>query len=421
MHAEYSDSPLPSAPRPIGPGRVLAPPTLGTLSKPSSPWWKVLTGCAIGCGVVGLAVAAFLIWGAWRVISPGPQVPTEVVVTPAAVAVVHLAGDERAHGLTRLLGAAMAEHNRRQRQAAARQLPDSLRWLERFDTMQDARSGDAVGMWLPNEATLAVLLAANERRHIALAANFRGLVRPIRAFLTSAMKGKGSDATVHTHAGRDVAVFPNGSALSFAGGTLLWSDSAELVEAALDRAQSGTAAGQPGFLPEGAYERLKAGHVLVAAAHNRGSFLTAALMEAMEAPRYGAVGDEHASTAERSPHPFAALAERLQAATLAVAVPSADRADVTLTGLTRDEGAAEAWRTALTEYLDGLRERIAASGLDLAHELAVDRRDVTLVLHLSGLQHLADEWAKTMAGQVEGAEPGGEVSSTPPPPEAPPR
>lgn len=424
MSAQIPGTPLPPAPPPIVPGRTPAPPTLGTLSKPASPWWKVLTGCAIGCGAVGLAVVAFLIWGAWWVVSPGSQAPTEVVVAPEAVAVVHLAGDERAHGLTRLLGAVMAEHNRRQRRAAVRELPDSLRWLERFGTAQDAQSADAIGMWIPSEATLAVLPAPEGRRHIVVAANFRGFVRPIRTFLTAAMKGDGSEARVHQHGGQDVAVFPNGGALSFAGGTLIWSDSVELVEAALDRAKGSTPGAGPGFLPEGAYERLKAGHVLVAAADNRGGFLASVLPTMLEARPEGAGGDEAAPTTgspERAPGPLDTLTERLQTATLALAVSSADRAEITLAGITVDQAGAEAWRAALAERLDGMRERAAADGLELEPELTVAGHDVTLVLRVSGLRRLVDEWVKDAGAQVEGGESPGKVSSTPPPAEAPPQ
>lgn len=416
-------SSLAPPPPPIGPGRAAAP-TLGGHAKPSSPWWKVLAGCAIGCGVVGVAVVAFLIWGAWWVVSPGAQVSTDLVITPEAVAVVHLAGDERAHGLTRLLGAVMGEHNRRQRQAAARELPDSLRWLERLGTAQDAQTADAIGMWIPSEATLAVLPAPDGRRHLALAANFRGFVRPIRAIITSAARGEGGHGSVYTHAGHEVTRFSNGSALSFAGGTLLWADQAELVEAALDRVEAETEAAGPAFLPEGAYQRLTAGHVLVGAADNRTGHLTALARDSILARAEDADEDgpePPAEAPEPPPNPLLALVERLEATTFAVAIPSADRADVTLTGVALDTAAAEAWRAALAERLGGLRERAAAEGLEVEPVLGVAGRDVTLVLRISGLRSLIDAWAEESAAQIadDGAQDA--VSSTPPPAEAPPQ
>lgn len=369
-------------------------------------------------------MVAFLIWGAWWVVSPGSQVPTEVVVAPEAVAVVHLAGDERAQGLTRLLGTVMAEHSRRQRRAASREIPDSLRWLEHLGSAQDAQTADAIGMWIPSEATLAVLAAPDGRRHLAIAANFRGFVRPIRALVTSAAKGEGGHSSVYTHAGHEVTLFPNRSALSFAGGTLLWADKAELVEAALDRAKADGPAAGPAFMPEGAYERLAAGHVLVGAADNRTGHLTAMLRDSIltQADQANEDGDElPAEAPEPPPSPLLDLVERLETATLAVAIPSSDRAEVTLAGVALDAAAAEAWRAALAERLAAVWEKARADGLEVEHELRVTGREVTLVLHISGLRDLVDTWAEEAEAGTAGNDARGEVSSTPPPAEAPPQ
>jgi len=361
--------------------------------------------------VVVLAAVALLIWGACWVVTPGQQVPTDVVITPDAVAVVHLAGDERAQGLVHLLGAAMTAHDRRQRRAAARETPDLMRWLERFGAGQETQPADAIGMWIPKEATMAVLPAAPDEGRVVLAANFRGFVRPIRAMLTAGARGDGGKASVYTHAGREVARWPGGGALALAGGTLVWGEREALVEAVLDRIAARAAATGPAFLPEGAYERLQADHALVGAADNRNGALTAMLRRA--AARAGG------EAPELPPHPLVDLVERLETATLAVAFPSSDRARVKLTARCRDEEAAEAWQNALFDLLEAVREDAAKHGIEIGPELRADGREVTAVIHLAGLRNLFEAWAEGAAAPTGGDSSEDDASSGRPPPEAP--
>ncbi|MCU0290948.1 MAG: hypothetical protein MUF10_03025 [Thermoanaerobaculaceae bacterium] len=421
-----SQTPPSSGPPLIIPGHpvpVLSP--SGPRTAPS-PWRKVLVGCAIGCGVVGLAVAAFLIWGAWWVVAPGSQVSTEVVLVPEAVAVVHFAGDERARGLVELLGTLVTESGRRQNARTFSKLPESWRWLERLGAGQDQRAAGGMGAWVPSEATLVVVTGQDERRHVVLAANFKGFVRPLRALVTSSARREGKASTVTTHAGREVTVFSDSSSLSFVGGTLLWSDDTRLVEAALDRADDGPPARSPSFLPEDRYAGLKEGRVLVAAATNRTGLLTtlgtfASVRGPSDSPAAGKVTAELPAGAADSPeNPLVPLVEGLDQATLAVTVPTRDRAEIELVLVPADPAALQPWRALLTERLEAVRLAAAAHEVQLDHDLRVEGDRVVAAVRMSGLTNLAREWAEVTAREDESSNPGiGESDSTPPPAEAP--
>lgn len=421
-------APPSSGPPPITPGHpgpILQ--SIGPRAAPS-PWRKVLVGCAIGCGVVGLAVAAFLIWGVWWAVSPGSQVSTEVVLVPEAVAVVHFAGDERSRGLVELLGTLVTESSRRQNARTFSKLPESWRWLEKLGAGQDQRAAGGMGAWVPSEATLVVVQGQDERRHVLLAANFKGFVRPIRALVTSSARREGKARTVTTPAGREVTVFSDSSSLSFAGGTLLWSDDAGLVEAALDRADDGPPARSPSFLPEDRYAGLKEGHVLVAAATNRTGLLTtlgtfASVRGPSDSPAAGKVAAELPAGAADSPeNPLVPLVQGLEQATLAVTVPTRDRAEIELVLVPIDPAALQPWRALLTERIEAVRLAAAAHEVQLDHDLRVEGDRVVAAVRMSGLTNLAREWAEMTSIEDDTSDAGADRGDpTPPPAEAPPQ
>jgi hypothetical protein len=422
-----SQAPPSSGAPPITPGHP-APilPSSGPRATPS-PWWKVLAGCAIGCGVVGLVVVAFLIWGAWWVVSPGSQVSTEVALVPEAVAVVHFAGDERAQGLAELLGALLTESNRRQSKAAFDTMPESWRWIEKLGTSQDRQAAGALGMWIPSEATLAVVSGQDAKRHVLLAANLKGFVRPIRALIASSARREHKARTVTTHAGQELTVFSESSALSFAGGTLLWSDDPRLIEEALDRAHDKLPPRSPSFLPESAYAELKNGRVLVAAATNRTGFLStlgtfASVSGASDGPNPDeTAGELPAEAPEPRENPLVPLVQGLEQATLAVTMPTRDRAEIELVLAPAAAAALQAWQTLLNERFEAARVAAGAHDVQLAHDLRVEGGRVIAGVRLSGLTNLVREWAEATALEIK--RPDGSVGQdplTPPPAEAPP-
>lgn len=386
----------------------------------------MLVGCAIGCGVVGLAVVAFLIWGTWWAVSPGSQVSTEVVLSPDAVAVVHFTGDERARGLVELVGTFVTETGRRQNTARFGRLPESWRWLEKLGAGQDKQASGGMGAWIPSEATLAVVPGQDERRHVLLAANFKGFVRPLRALVTSSARHGGKARTVTTRAGREVTVLSDSSSLSFVGGTLLWSDDTRLVEAALDRADGGPPARSPSFLPEDTYAALKSGRMLVAAATNRTGFL--ATLASLASVRSSAadlsteVSDERlpAEAPEPPENPLVPLVQGLDQATLVISMPTPDRAEIELALVPADGETSQAWRELLTKRLDAVRQAVRAHDVQLDHDLRVESGRVIAAVRLSGLTNLARAWAEattiedeTSVDEVDGH------GTTPPPAEAP--
>ena len=133
-------------------------------------------------GAIGL-VAAFVAggFGLWWAMTPGEQVSTEGVMGPeceAAIWVGDLASDDQA---ILAVGHALEELQRANRARRSQRLPESVRWLEGLEGA-GRHDREALGMFLPSEATIALEPRAGAAAYVA-AVNFRAYTRMVKAAL----------------------------------------------------------------------------------------------------------------------------------------------------------------------------------------------------------------------------------------------
>lgn len=199
--------------------------------KQSRTGTKIVIGCAVALGLVVLVGLAVIVAGGYWLMRPGLQVPTAVVVGPQSTGRVRLENAGADPGVRELMGEFFQAARDAGNEANGHVLPE---WVERMQSMQAAQSGQQMEMWLPREATLSLEPQGDEVGWVA-AANFKQLVRPIAMVLGRTFK-KERGVRVVVHGGREVFVFPGGTALCFADGTLLVGRPEHTLTAALDRA-----------------------------------------------------------------------------------------------------------------------------------------------------------------------------------------
>lgn len=202
------------------------------------PFEKVLIGCGVGCGVLILAAVIAGGFGAFWVLTPGEQIATERIVGGDSLGVVRmneLATDPGTQELLTRLGKAMTDFNRRQQEAV---LPDEMKWLSRFQ--RDASARD-FNRFIPKEATLAFEPDGDGdgAPDLVFAANFRTMVRPIKAMISLMARGEGAEGFHTEYRGYDVYLFPieHGETVpvTFVASTLIVASSRAGLEAAVDR------------------------------------------------------------------------------------------------------------------------------------------------------------------------------------------
>ena len=94
-----------------------------------------------------------------------------------------------------------------QRRGGQPQLPAWIR------AMQAQQARQAIGQWLPREATVSLEPDDTGERRLVFAANLRGFVRPIRMAVTQSMKGD-PHATITRHGDREILNVSVSAALS---------------------------------------------------------------------------------------------------------------------------------------------------------------------------------------------------------------
>lgn len=221
---------------------------------------KLLIGCGVGCGVLILAAVVAGGIGAFWFFSPGEQVATERIVGEESLGVVRmneLATDPGTQELLTKVGQALTDLNRRQQEAV---LPDEMKWLTRFQRPTSARE---FNRFIPKEATLVFEPAADAdgAPELVFAANFRTMVRPIKAMIALMARGESAEGFRTEYRGNDVYLIPldkgETAPVTFVGSTFLVASSRTSLERAVDRIVDGTAVGLEPLMrgaPEGTWD-----------------------------------------------------------------------------------------------------------------------------------------------------------------------
>lgn len=209
--------------------------------------WKVPGGCALGCaavlGVAFLIVAGYL----WWLLGPGKQHPTQAAAGPEATGAYHLRDLGEDEGAREALEEVVRDVQRRSASRPGNEMPG---W---FPSDPGSLAG-AIGKVMPREGTLAFERVPGRGEPAAvLALNLRGFTRPLRMMLEN------PDNRPETYRGMPI-ISPEGDELEIAmvDGTLVLSDDAQALRAAIDRLLDGTGGPVEGRLeilqppPEGA-------------------------------------------------------------------------------------------------------------------------------------------------------------------------
>lgn len=345
------------------------------------PWWgKALLGCGVGCAVLGAGAGVLFFAGVWWVLTPGVQIATDQVVTPDAVAVLHFSGQENLEGLTQLASVFLAEANEEQWRQRRERLPDSLRWIESIARMQDSQAGQAIGMWLPREATVAVVPNENGMRRVVLAANLRTFVRPVRMIV---LHSSHPPRRVEKRAGAEI-VHPQGdAAVCFAGGTVLWANPASALDRVLERARANSPPDRPAFLPAARYDRWKSGWSLALLADGRDERnreIVAGLLGS------GSDAEAEGRTArEREPSlSYVAAGARLA---------TADRFEAEFDLAVPDAVSASRWQALIDSLLARGAKTARAQGLTLTGTSRQTADGLTADVRLDGITAFVRRWA----------------------------
>lgn len=222
------------------------------------PLEKLLLGCAMGCGalvLVGLAAGGF---GAFWFFTPGKQVATDLIVGEESLGVFRtdeLATDPGTQALLTKVGRAFGDLNRRHQQAT---LPEEMKWLSGLQRSPSARD---FNRFIPREATLVLEPGRDDVPDFVLAANFRTMVRPIKAMVSLAARGENGQDSSFDYRGHVVHRVPldgGEGAVTFVDSTLLFASARPALEKAIDRIED--RAESPGMgtlapgLPEGDWD-----------------------------------------------------------------------------------------------------------------------------------------------------------------------
>jgi hypothetical protein len=361
--------------------------------RPIPVWGKVLLGCAAVAALLGVAAGVLVLAGVWWVFNPGTQIATDRVVTPDAVAVVRFSGEHDLDALSELATLFFAETSEQQRRADPGRLPEPLRWLERMARAQDARAGQGLGIWLPREVTAAVVPDGATRRRVVMAANLRGFIRPIRWFLLHANSRPGR---IETRFGTEVVHLRDDAALAFAGGTLLWTDQAALLDGVLREAKASGPARRPAFLPGAEYDGWTHGWDLALVADGRDGRVLARIAGALG----GRAAPEDGPSVEEESLPslgWAAAGARFA---------TADRLEARVTLAGADAASAQRWRALLDSFLAAQEKAATAHGLTLAGSSRLAPGGVTADVRLDGVKEFVRRLAARRVRRLPPGPPG---------------
>ncbi len=391
----------------------------GNLDPPSSSrkrtrlpvWGKVLLGCAIGCALVGFVAFGALLYGLWWVASPGAQVGTDVAIAPESVAVVRFSGNEQSGALAELIGIFMTESGERARRAQAPRLPGWLRTLEEVARVRNPQNAAGVAMLVPREATVAIAPSGDGRWQTTAAVNFQGFLRPVRALVLASARNASARNTIIPHGGDEIVRLSSGSALGFAGGTLLLADHEALVAAALARARENAAPPAPSIDLTALHE-LERRFLLACVVDNRTGVLSYLIGRWVVVRGRDDAAGRQAGPAGPGLEALARMVERL---TLGIALPSADRAEVDVAVALPNAAAVHAWRDGLQAELTAQQAAAMRKGLSLDWTITSADRRLNAKLALTGLVDFVRRMADDTARRLEPAPSSDGAMATPGP------
>lgn len=209
---------------------------------PRQPPNKLLLGCGVAL-VAGLLLTVVL-WlvGAYFLYSSGDQLPTAAVIGEGSTGALHFRDDPDDPGLTAfldLLGAELKEFDRRRK---GKDLPEDLRWLQELQGGQQL-DADALRMYLPTDATVALEGRGPGEGELLFAANPAGFVRVIKTVLTRIIPAK--PGAERKYRGAELLGFGDGQWLGFHGGTVLFAAELPALKLGVDRLEAEVAGVPP--------------------------------------------------------------------------------------------------------------------------------------------------------------------------------
>jgi hypothetical protein len=191
---------------------------------------KSLIGCAIGCGALALIAVVSGAIGAWWLVRPGDQHPTEAVISADARGSFRVADLGADPGVSALL-------DRFVREAQRQQQKDMPPWMRQMQQMGSAASSPSAGfrMLLPRQATVSLEPSTEGRDDPAVlaAVNPRGMTQLFHMMIarTNTVTGR--------HRGHELIRLGNDAWATVVGGTWLFSSEEGVLRQGIDRLLDG--------------------------------------------------------------------------------------------------------------------------------------------------------------------------------------
>lgn len=347
-------------------------------------WHKGLIGCAIGCGVLGVAAGVAFFGGLYWAFAPGEQVATERIVGVESVGAVQLDPVREDAGARAVVDALLRRVEARRREQQRTELPENLRWTQNLGGGQ----GGGLGWLVPRDATVALeTVEGFDQPQPVLAVNLATFPRMFRWMLTrtSEQEAKGRPGT------GDPRILNLGTtrAAFFESTLLVAKEPAVLatVLARLDRDQERRKDGTELSLPSRDLLGLawREQFDLYGAIRNQDGAL-----EAWLAQQDGEWDKSEPRAVEASlPVPGELLVVRF-----GVDFQSADRALAVIEADCASQAGAEAWAAALAEHLRH-RQATRWAGYGVRTRVSSSRSGVTAHVgaEIEGLEGWIDSWA----------------------------
>ncbi len=203
---------------------------MSTRSAGSPPWTKMLLGCGIGCGLLFVVFVTLSVGGFLWVSAPGVQVETASILGPRTVAAFRLDNSGDVGRVSTLLKALIVELQRVESARQRELLPESLQWLSDLRAARAEESVEDLDDYIPSEVTVTIETSSLQSGFFpVVAVNLPQFPRLFRLILSW------TDEGLVRHGEDDYRIFPDGAAIAFSGGTILWMREGEAVTDVLDR------------------------------------------------------------------------------------------------------------------------------------------------------------------------------------------
>ena len=384
---------------PSGPGEKEYQVTEKTERKGLGGFDKVLIGCGIGCAAVILLAAMAATFATLWVFTPGEQVATDAIADEASLGVIRLHELADDPGTQELITRVLERIEAAGRQQRREQLPESLRWISDLQGQQVNPAG--LNMLFPKEMTIAYEEAADGATfHYVVAVNPRTMVRVFKTMFDLISRSDDSPNLRADYQGHPAYQLEGDAHLAFVRSTVLFSDSRQALERAIDRLAASPvrrAAGAFDFarsIPQGDWD-------VEGTIDNETGLVSGGLEAFVKA---GGDQEQTGDVAGSLPGPRLPPGDDLRLG-FGIDVVSADEITGRFLLECGDRRLAERWLAVLEERYQAMIAESAASGLELEIDTRAVGGRVVTELRLRGIEQMvADAFTEVAAVEEAGGE-----------------